>query len=270
VRKAFTVRGCIISAGLVLLLVMLRLRMSQFQMSLGQAAFASGWLLFSMVVFLASYNARKRLSMLPLGSASTALLLHLAVGLAAVIVFWVHTGGRWPMGHYEQVLALLFCLVSLSGLLGFILQKLYPRILTATGSRSQIIAETMPAELASLREQADDIWKKSGSRILGQYYSDRIEWFLRKPRFFFYNAVGSARAEAWHRQQRANIQHLLNEQEQKHFDQLTELVEHKQALDVQYAGQIILKGWLLVHVPLAAALVVLSIWHLIVVHVYAL
>jgi hypothetical protein len=39
---------------------------------------------------------------------------------------------------------------------------------------------------------------------------------------------------------------------------------------MHFAGQSVLKYWLLAHVPLAAALVAMMFWHVIIVNVYAL
>ena len=41
-------------------------------------------------------------------------------------------------------------------------------------------------------------------------------------------------------------------------------------IDIHYATQRVMKGWLLVHVPLTMGMMMLTLWHIIVVHVYAL
>ena len=232
-----------------------------------QASFATGWSLIALMIFLAMYNSRKRFSMIPLGKASTWLFLHVAGGLLGVGLFWMHTGGLWPKGNYEQVLALLFYLVSLSGVVGWLLQMIYPRLLSTAGV--EVIYERIPAELAHLREQAQALILAANSETLGQYYHEQIHWFLRQPRFFFYHVIGSDKPRAWTRRQREQIQRYLNSQEKQALDQLSGMVNYKLELDVHYALQSVMKRWLLVHVPLAAALLLLAFWHIVVVFVYA-
>src|SRR5262245_17732541 len=77
--------------------------------------FVAGYLLLALMVFLALYRGRKKLSMLPLGKASVWLTLHLVGGVLSLPLFWVHTGSLWPVGMINQTLAALFYLTCLSG-----------------------------------------------------------------------------------------------------------------------------------------------------------
>src|SRR4051812_14874206 len=67
------------------------------RMSFNDPDFATGYALFALIVFLALYNGRKRLSMIPLGRASTWLTLHLVGGALSMALFWLHTGNLWPL-----------------------------------------------------------------------------------------------------------------------------------------------------------------------------
>ena len=51
---------------------------------------------------------------------------------------------------------------------------------------------------------------------------------------------------------------------------LTTLAERKAEIDFHYAAQALMKRWLLLHLPLAAAVVLLALWHILLVHIYAL
>ena len=238
--------------------------------SLVKPSFMTGWFLFSVMVFLASYNGRKKLAMIPLGKASTWLQLHVIGGFAALLIFWTHTGEFWPRGGYERALALLFYIVSASGILGWAIQMYYPHLMTDSGV--EVIYEQIPAELAYLREQAEAIvlncTTETGSPTLARHYAERVDWFLRQPRFFIFNAIGSEKARMWRRQQHTHVLRYLNSREQKFLNELSEIIDYKLELDVHYAAQTIMKGWLLIHVPMAASLMLMAIWHIIVVHVY--
>jgi hypothetical protein len=232
----------------------------------------TGWCLLVVIFALAGFNGRKKLSTLPLGRAAWWLKAHVAGGIATLAIFWLHTGTLWPTGGYERVLAVLFYAVNLSGLAGLALQKLYPPALTRSGI--EVIFERIPEEVASLREQAEGVVAEcttiTASGVLAQYYLETFDWFFRRPRFAMSHAVGGENARAWLRNESASITRTLGAKEQEYLQKLTALAERKINLDFQYVAQFLMKCWLLVHVPLAAAMIALALWHVLVVYVYIL
>jgi hypothetical protein len=242
------------------------------RLHLGHAAVLSGWLLLAVMVGLALFNLRKRLSMVPLGSASTWLVLHAVGGVLAIGLFFVHANTLWPAGSYERVLALLFYLVSLSGLFGLAAQRIYPQRLTQTDYET--IYERIPAELARLRLQAEDIvlacTGKTGSDTLAHHYLDTLAWYFHRPRFVLSSLAGSRHAEHWLDREVGTVARYLNDEEKTYLAQLRELSSTKVKIDAHYAGQGLMKFWLLAHLPLAAAVMVVAAWHVLLVHVYAL
>ena len=242
------------------------------RLHLGQPAVVTGGALVAIMFFLASFNARKKLSMLPLGNAKTWLKLHVVGGFLALLFFWIHTRTLWPLGNYEQILAFLFYLLTANGIVGYILQRIYPGHLTQTGL--EIIYERIPAEIVEIREHAESLilecTKETGAETLAQYYLETLDWFFRKPRFFASHAVGRQKARHWLRQQLAVVKHYLNDSERVYLAKLQVLAEMKNKVDVHYAIQTILKSWLLIHIPLTVAVVVFTVWHILLVHIYAL
>ena len=235
-------------------------------------AVLTGYWLFGIMVFLVLFNLRKKLSMIPLGDASTWLLMHVVGGLLAVAIYWMHTQSVWPNGTYERVLAGLFYLTSLSGIAGYMLQRIYPPKLTQTGV--EVIYERIPAYVAEIRQQAEGVVLKCTDETrldtLGQHYLDTMAWFFGRPRFGFSHCFGSQRSSQWIRLQDANVRRYLNEEERSFLDKLTELAIQKNGVDIHHALQGVMKRWLLIHVPLSVGLITLAIWHLMVVNAYAL
>jgi hypothetical protein len=84
------------------------------------------------------------------------------------------------------------------------------------------------------------------------------------------HAVGTDNARAWLRNESATISRTLGSREQEYLQKLTALAERKINLDFHYVAQLLMKCWLLVHVPLAAAMIALALWHVLVVYVYIL
>ena len=110
------------------------------------------------MLFLALFNSRKRVLMIPLLRAKWWTTMHTVGGILALGVFWLHTRTLWPTGPYEQALAVLFYLLTLSGALGWIVVRTAPSRLTQTAV--EVIYERIPDELALFRERAEAVVMK--------------------------------------------------------------------------------------------------------------
>ena len=255
-------------AGLVILGVYSHLA----ETSLQRSEFVTGYALFGLILLLAMFNARKKLPMLPLIRSAYWLAAHVVGGIAAIALFFIHTGSIWPTGAYEQALAIVFYLVSLSGIFGYVVQRIYPRRLVQTDL--EIIFERIPGELAEIREEAEleihECTKETGSDTLARHYIETLSWYFRRPRFFLNSAFGGDAGNHWLRNQYRSVDRYLNEVERSYLNRIANLAGMKSKIDVHYACQSVMKGWLLLHLPLAAGLLGLMFWHIIVVNVYAI
>ena len=92
-------------------------------LSLRNTAHLTGWMLLVIVLFLASYNMRKKVTYPPVVASSTWLRIHLYVGLLSIVLYLFHTGARVPNGALEGTLAALFIGVAVSGIVGLILSR---------------------------------------------------------------------------------------------------------------------------------------------------
>ena len=153
------------------------------------------------------------------------------------------------------------------------MQRALPRALTDTGV--EIIYERIPAEIARLRGEAEalalDCTRQTGSDTLARHHVESLHWFFREPRFFWNHALfGGKKARAWVRQHVAPVRMYLNDAEAQFLDKLAALAERKVEIDFHYAAQTLMKRWLLLHLPLAVLVVLLTLWHILLVHLYAL
>ena len=242
------------------------------ELALERSEFITRYTLFAVMLALALFNARKKLAMVPLVRSAYWLAIHVVGGVAAVVLFFIHTGSIWPAGGYEQALAVVFYLVSLSGIFGYAVQRINPRRLVQTDL--EIIFERIPAELAEIREKAEAeiraCTEETGSDTLARHYMETLNWYFRRPRFFVNNAFGGDAGQHWLRNQYRTVNRYLNDDERAYLDRVNELAQTKAKIDVHYACQSTMKNWLLLHLPLAAALLGLMFWHVVVVNVYAL
>jgi hypothetical protein len=241
-------------------------------LQLGDASVLTGYSLFVAMLLLGMFNSRKKLSMIPLGRARTWLIFHVVMGLFTLALFWLHTGSIWPGGFYEQLLAGSFYVVSVSGIIGYVLQKSMPSRLTHTGI--EIIYDRIPAEIAEIRARAEAVTlactEETGSDTVAQHYIGTLCWYFQRPRFLLAHLMGSDTAGFWLRGPGCAARRYLNDTEKTHFDEIIELAVLKSHVDRHYVCQGVLKKWLFVHIPLAVAVIALAVWHLILVNVYVL
>ena len=115
----------------------------------------------------------------------------------------------------------MFYLLNLSGIIGWVMQRAFPRALSDTGV--EVIYEKIPAVLAQLCGEAEttvlECTKQTGSGILGRYYVETLHWYFMRPRFFWNHALfGGKKARVWVREQCAPVRLYLNAAEQKYLD----------------------------------------------------
>jgi hypothetical protein len=240
--------------------------------ALGDTSLLTGYVLYCTLVFLALFNMRKRLSMLPVGRAAVWFAFHLVFGVLAMAFFWLHTGTFWSIGLYEQVLMVLFYGTCLTGIAGYVLQRIIPARLIQT--EYEVIYERIPSEIAEIRSEAESLILRctdvSGADTLARHYVETVDWFFRRPRFFLSHVFGLQSGEHWLHQNVGIVRRYLSEAELPFLDRLYALGVRKNRIDEHYALQGLMKRWLLIHLPFSTALIVLATWHLVIVHVYAI
>lgn len=239
--------------------------------SLGKASIVTGYSLFVVVLCLGFFKARKRLLVLPLGTVREWMRGHVVLGALGMALYFQHTGTAWPEGRYEQALAVFFYAAMLSGVVGYVLQRILPHRLADL--EGEVIYERIPGELADLRAEIEELILKAvrelGSDTLGRYYTESLEWFFWRPRFLAGHVLGSGRSASWIRGRITALRRYLNEDERAYLARIESIALRKSRLDAHYALQSVLKLWLFVHVPASVLLILLACWHLLIVNVYA-
>ena len=230
----------------------------------------SGWTLFSLICFLFFYSIRKKITFLPIGKASGWLQFHSYAGLFSMMVFFQHISFKLPSGIFETTLGILFIATALSGIAGMVFSRVIPRHLTRRGE--EVIYERIPMFTFKLREQAKDLVFKctvqTGSTAVADYYQNHLAAYFFKPRRSFFHFYGSKGYLHAMQTRHNNFCRYLNAQELSYADQLFELVTKKYDLDFHYVLQSILKFWQFIHLPLAYALLLSIITHLMLVYAF--
>lgn len=238
--------------------------------SLRNDAFDTGWLLLGLIAALAVYGVRKRMSVLPAGAASGWLEFHTLGGIFALAVFIIHVKARLPSGPLETALAGVFTCAALSGVLGLLLSRVLPRRLATRGE--EVLYERIPIFREDIRRTVEALVERSvaetASDTIATFYLDRLAAFFARPRNTIAHLLQSQRPVKRLLEETAALDRYLNAAERSIFAEIVAAIRTKDDLDYQYAVQSALKLWLFVHLPLAAALLVVVPFHILLVHAF--
>jgi len=233
------------------------------EQALGNASFDTGYLLLGGLLFLAMYNLRKKLPVLPLGSSSTWLQWHLYVGLAAIVVCCLHLEWSWPGGVLNTVLATLFFLTAGSGIVGLIWTRTLPGKLARIGE--EVIYERIVMLRGQIRDRAHqsllDTARSAGDATLGEFYAERLHGYFEKPRGWPYYLRPSSALRRRLLAELTEAQRYFSDPERKAAEEIFALIRKRDDLDYHEAMQWRLKVWLIVHIGLTYPLVLLACLH---------
>ncbi|HIO65642.1 MAG TPA: hypothetical protein EYN40_03015 [Planctomycetes bacterium] len=236
--------------------------------SLEDSASTSGWFLLASFVVLCIYGIRKRLPFLPLGRASTWLMLHLATGCVSGFMFLDHTGYRFPTGTFEILLWSGYAVLLLSGFGGWILMRQIPQPLH--DSQDTLLQARIPQELAQIRDEADQQMKRlseTGSdSSFEKVYLELIRPFIfQGPGLLPQGRSGNQYIPLLLEQQYSIRFNPANIDSNSSQEQILELVAKKARLDRQQRLHLWMRGWLLIHLPLTGAMLLIILLHVLLV-----
>jgi hypothetical protein len=102
-----------------------------------------------------------------------------------------------------------------------------------------------------------------------EFYTTRLKRFFDRPRHFWQHLLQSVRPRNKLLAEIRAHQRFLNRNEQDVVQRIVDLICVKDDLDHQYALQWTLRAWLFVHIPFTYALLVFSLFHVVLVHAFA-
>ena len=231
-------------------------------------------------------GARKKVPVWRVGRAQTWMRGHLWLGLLSLPLILFHAGFKFG-GTLTQVLMWLLIIVVISGIVGAALQHYLPRMMTQQAPletiyeqigniRGQLIAEAgqllsaagaaIPSSAAS-PDQAGRGLSHAEAAVaanvktvetgrLTEFYTSEMRPFLEQPTRHHLLADG-IRAQAAFRQVRT----LVSPELHSVVADLENICEEARQLIRQEKLHHILHGWLLLHIPLSLALLVLGAVH---------
>ena len=232
------------------------------------------------MIFAALLGARKRVPVYRFGRAQTWMRGHLWLGLLSLPLILFHSGFHYGHGLTAWLMTLLIVVV-LSGLFGAALQHYMPRVMTR-----EVTMETIYEEIghvrAQLLEEAEELIKQATAADkkvaaesseqessapvvavmdeaapLRNFYEQELKPFLDKP-----TARGSALSDAAQSHSAfAQLRTLVPASLHITIEDLESICEEERQLTLQSQLHVWLHGWLLLHIPLSLALILLGAIH---------
>jgi hypothetical protein len=185
--------------------------------------------------------------------------VHVWGGLLFAFLFLLHTGFQLPHGALSSALWILSVWVVVTGAVGWFLQWLVPKVLTPSAS-FEINIHRVPELIDELRMQAEALVAKADPRIRG-YYDQQIAPDLAGPRFAASSLLGNAPGSRRGTGALDILRRTLAPDANATLESLTALHATKREIDMQYTMQRVLRGWLVLHLPVAIALIGLVVLH---------
>jgi hypothetical protein len=242
---------------------------------------AFGVIGFAFMIFAALLGARKRVPVWRVGRAQTWMRGHLWLGLLSLPIIVLHSGLRYGHG-LTAVLMTLLVLVVASGVFGAALQHYMPRVMTR-----EVPMETIYEEIghvrAQLLEEAEELVKQATTVApkaaaagvteatettavavvedqntpLRNFFEQEMKPFLENP-----GARGHALADqAQSRSAFVQLRTLVPPALHTTLEDLESICEEERQLSLQARLHVWLHGWLLLHIPLSLALILLGAIH---------
>lgn len=226
-----------------------------------------GILAAAFMLAAATFGLRRRLTRftkkLGAGRAQTWVQLHVYGGALFMILVLMHTGFSLPTGLLTWWLFIASLWVTASGLLGVLLQKWIPKILTS-GLTIEAIYERIPELIAEIREKSEKLVAISTEPVR-EFYRKNIAPALLGPQvklIYYIDITGGIQSPV---KQFNHLSKMLAEEDKKKLEQLRAYYKTKLELDAHYTLQKALRWWLYLHVPASLLLLLL-----LALHVYAI
>ena len=244
---------------------------------------------FALMIFAGLLSLRKKFPILRIGRTSAWMRGHLWLGLISYPIILFHSGFSFGRGGLTWWMMLLFTIVIVSGIAGAALQHYMPRMMTRqvpsetiydeiTRVRAQLLdeADLKVAEVTGITMTESSMAASAGASgvivvtlvqmeedvrgELTRFYSNELRPYLEQG-----GGRGTALAD---RNSSAamftSMKKLLPEPVHLLIGDLESICQEKRELDRQVVLHRILHGWLLVHVPLSFALLLMGVVHAVV------
>ena len=233
--------------------------------SLGYGIAAAVLLLVAAAMGIRRRTARLA-SRLGAGRASAWLSIHLWGGGLFLVLVMMHSSFSLPSGWLTWGLWGLSVWTVASGIVGRLLQRWIPRLLSS-GLSTEVLYERIPELVEEIRQRASELATHCGEEV-GALYERAVAPALERPRWrgiYFIDITGGIHSRL---REFEYLRRVLPEEEQERLAELERLLKTKLEIDAHFTLQQVLRQWLWVHLPPSILLIALLLLHLLTVLYY--
>ncbi len=230
---------------------------------LGNPAILTGSIVLGSILLLCLLGVRRRLPVLSLGSMATWTQIHIYTGFFSSAVYFMHVPAVIGGGVFECGLSIVFLLVTVSGFYGIYASRTLPRRLTSVQGQHRFDRVSWHrGQIAdSARQLIGEIDEHAATRVLESFYAKHLKTFFGTRPSLAYVLVPTG-----HRRRRllSGLQELdryLETESRGAAGRFAALVRRRDDLDYQYALQLRLRLWLVIHCLFSVALLAGGIVH---------
>lgn len=231
-------------------------------MRLGAPAFFTGGTVLACLCLLILIGLRRRIPVLPLGTVSTWTQVHLYVGIFTTAVYLMHVPAVVAGGVFECCLSLLFLLVSVSGFYGLYASRTMPKRLTAVeGQYSFDQIGWHRSQLANAAVSTIEKHQSPAGEVLALFFKTYLKPFFQTRPSLAYVIVPSGLRRRRLLGDLKELDRYLEDDGRRVAGQLAALVRRRDDLDYQFALQLRLRLWLVIHGVFSVVLLGASVVH---------
>jgi hypothetical protein len=232
-------------------------------LSLARFDWMSGYTLASVCAIMLLLPLRKKLILLNWGPVAMWQQIHHFAGLFAIVVFAFHAG--WSVtGRFEAMLAVVFLLLSFSGIGHWYFNRRVPILLRSAGS--PLRREDMPGKRIEIAKQAYAVALASAtdskSACLAEFYTRDLASYFRRSRSFGYFLRPTGKLRRNLQLQLEAVGRYLNDDGHSARMKLTDLVKQRDDIDFQAVMTSRIRAWNMFHVTLTWAFVAMAALHI--------
>jgi hypothetical protein len=195
-----------------------------------------------------------------LGNARVWLQFHLYGGALFMLLTFMHSGFHQPQGILTWWLWLLSIYVTASGIIGVLLQKWIPKILTS-GLAIEVVYERIPELIREISEKANAL-AQTCTEPIKDFYKNNVALALAAPQprlIYCLDITGGIQSRL---RRFEYVRRLLASDEKEKLNKLEAFYKTKLEIDAHYTLQRLLRWWLFTHVPVSLVLLILLGLHL--------
>lgn len=230
---------------------------------LAHASFFTGGTVLGSLLLLALLGVRRRIPVLPLGSVSMWTQIHIYTGVFAMGAYLIHVPAIIAGGIFECGLSIVFLLVSLSGVYGVYASRTLPRRLTAVEGQHRFdrVAWHRNQIADAAKGLLDQLSEQSGMRVLGSFYTNYLNPFFNARPSLAYVILPSGVRRRRLLSGLKELDRYLETDSRSTAGQLAALVRRRDDLDYQFALQLRLRIWVVVHSVFSVVLIACAVVH---------